>query len=167
MESLSGVAMSRSSSILSSELSSVASRSPSIPADYPTPSSSLSDASSLLSDAPEGLLDSDSPPPSKKRKIAQTPTPRETQYLDLIALNDSTDDAYHKLQNPKLEKLMKVLHSKKRIVVIAGAGISVSAGSMQPPTLPPKRWLPSLTMKQYLTFDRQPVSSRHSEINIS
>ena len=125
--------MSSSSSTPSSPLSSVASRSPSLPVDYPSPpSSSLSDVSSQLSDAPEDLLDSDSPPPAKKRKI--TPSERETQYLDLLRLNDSDDPAYHRLHDPKLAKLMKVLHSKKRIVVIAGAGISVSAGSTYSPS---------------------------------
>jgi NAD-dependent histone deacetylase SIR2 len=32
-------------------------------------------------------------------------------------------------QKPQLDRLLKVLHKKRKIVVIAGAGISVSAGS--------------------------------------
>jgi NAD-dependent histone deacetylase SIR2 len=58
--------------------------------------------------------------------------PRElkTEHLDLRRLNDSDDDEHHKIQDGKLRKLMEALRSKRKIVVIAGAGISVSAGSM-------------------------------------
>ncbi len=57
--------------------------------------------------------------------------PRElkTEHLDLRRLNDSNDDEHHKIQDGKLKKLMEALRSKRKIVVIAGAGISVSAGS--------------------------------------
>jgi NAD-dependent histone deacetylase SIR2 len=140
--------MSSSSSPLSSIASfsspssplSLASRSPSLPAGYPSPppSSNVSDISSSLSDAPESLLPDrdDSPPPAKKQKLS-TPTTKElkTEYLDLIALNDSCDESVHQLNDPQLAKLMKILRTKKRIVVIAGAGISVSAGSMLAPTV--------------------------------
>lgn len=57
--------------------------------------------------------------------------PREfqTEYLDLSRLNESDDEEHHKTQDAKLKKLMENLRSKRKIVVIAGAGISVSAGS--------------------------------------
>lgn len=49
---------------------------------------------------------------------------RKTEYLDL----DKTGDEGY--QDELLARLTKVLRKKKRIVIIAGAGISVSAGSM-------------------------------------
>lgn len=76
--------------------------------------------------------DREGPPPAKRRKIA-VKEPRTTEYLDLPALNESSDEAHHKIQDAKLKKLMEALRSKKKIVVIAGAGISVSAGSMATP----------------------------------
>lgn len=48
---------------------------------------------------------------------------RKTEYLDL----DKTGDEGY--QDELLARLTKVLRKKKRIVIIAGAGISVSAGS--------------------------------------
>lgn len=117
------------SSPLSSPLSSVGSRSPSPPADYPSPlSSNVSDTGvspSQSHDAP----DRDGPPPAKRQKIMK-PRELKTEHLDLRRLNDSDDDEHHKIQDAKLRKLMEALRSKKKIVVIAGAGISVSAGSM-------------------------------------
>lgn len=95
--------------------------------DYPSPpSSNVSDkgASSPLRDAPER----DGPPPAKRRKVAN-PKELKTEYLDLCSLNDSNDEAHHKIQDAKLKKLMETLRSKRKIVVIAGAGISVSSGS--------------------------------------
>jgi NAD-dependent histone deacetylase SIR2 len=65
------------------------------------------------------------------------PRDLKTEHLDLRRLNDSDDDEHHKIQDAKLRKLMEALRSKKKIVVIAGAGISVSAGSMFN-LLPPK-----------------------------
>ena len=125
--------MNPSTSPPSSPLSSVASRSPSLPADYPSPpSSSSSDTGSSSPkkrDAPEPSLDLDGPP-AKKQKVAKSPKELKTERLNLRALNDSSDEAFHKIETQKLEKLMKVLRSKRKIVVIAGAGISVSAGSM-------------------------------------
>lgn len=63
----------------------------------------------------------DEPPPAKRRKLAE-PKPRTTQHLDLRL---GEVDASQKSQ---LDRLLKVLHKKRKIVVIAGAGISVSAG---------------------------------------
>lgn len=108
----------------------MASRSPSLPADYPSPpSSNVSDkgSSSPARDATESAPEHDGPPPPKKRKITGSKE-LKTEYLDLRALSDSNDEAHHKIQDAKLKKLMETLRSKRKIVVIAGAGISVSAG---------------------------------------
>lgn len=123
--------MSPSSSPLSSPLSSVASRSPTPPGDYPSPpSSSASDkeTGSASRDAQEDLPDRDGPPPAKRQKIAKTKE-LKTEYLDLKKLIDSDNEIHHKDEDAKLTRLMEALRTKRKIVVIAGAGISVSAGS--------------------------------------
>jgi len=61
-------------------------------------------------------------PPAKRRKVAEAKD-RTTQYLDLRPEEEQED------AQVQLDKLLKVLHKKRKIVVIAGAGISVSAGS--------------------------------------
>lgn len=121
-----------SSSPLSSPLSSVASRSPSLPLDYPSPpSSSVSEAGipSQKNNARDSSADRDGPPPAKKQRIMKLKEERKTEYLDLSALNESSDEAEYKREEQKLKTLMEALRGKKKIVVIAGAGISVSAGS--------------------------------------
>jgi len=123
--------MTPSSSPLSSPLSSIGSRSPSPPADYPSPpSSSVSDTGvvSQSRDKQDEQRDRDGPPPAKRQKLMK-PRELKTEYLDLRKLNDSNDQEYHRAQEAKVKKLTDVLRSKRRIVVIAGAGISVSAGS--------------------------------------
>jgi len=67
----------------------------------------------------------DGPSPAKKRRIAASPKQRTTERIDLEDCGEA--------QQPDLVRLLTALRRKKRIVVIAGAGISVSAGSMQPP----------------------------------
>jgi hypothetical protein len=64
--------------------------------------------------------------PPKRRRTE--PKPRTTSYLDL------TKDAIHIAteQKAQLDVLLKVLRKRRKIVVVAGAGISVSAGSMTP-----------------------------------
>lgn len=94
------------------------------PRSYPSPSSSKR-SSAETSPAPENMA---SPPssnddddrPRKKRKLAD-PKERTTKRLDLT--QDLTD-----ADKPQLDRLLKTLHKKRKIVVIAGAGISVSAG---------------------------------------
>lgn len=76
----------------------------------------------------ESAPEREGPPPAKRRKIT-IQKEEKTQYLDLIGLADSDNDSHHQSQDAKLQKLMEVLRSKRKIVVIAGAGISVSAGS--------------------------------------
>ena len=65
----------------------------------------------------------DGPPPAKKRKVA-APKERTTEYLDFM----KEDIAFNEEDVRQLDRLKAALHNKKKIVVIAGAGISVSAG---------------------------------------
>ncbi|KAK0387564.1 hypothetical protein NLU13_3810 [Sarocladium strictum] len=87
-----------------------------------SPSKQLSDPIGMPSDGstPAG---SDGPPPAKKRKTA-APKERTTEYLDLM----KEDPQFNEEDKRQLERLKAALHKKKKIVVIAGAGISVSAG---------------------------------------
>ena len=110
---------------LSSELSSIGSLSP-VP-DYPTPDSSQEqeafESGSIKLSRKRGS-DNEELPALKKRKKAE-PKPRTTQPLNLARDVDkvSVDQAH------ELERLLQVLRKRRKIVVIAGAGISVSAGS--------------------------------------
>lgn len=122
--------MTPSSSPLSSPLSSVASRSPTPPGDYPSPPSSNAserEVPSSSGDAQEDVPDRDGPPPAKRQKTMKA-RELKTEYLDLQRLIESDDEEHHKTQDAKLTRLMEVLRTKRKIVVIAGAGISVSAG---------------------------------------
>ncbi|PQE06364.1 hypothetical protein CJF32_00002056 [Rutstroemia sp. NJR-2017a WRK4] len=118
-----------SSSPPSSPLSSVGSLSPPAGLNYPSPASSSLPATRVPSEAgdvPESAPDCDGPPPAKKRKISE-PKPRTTEYLDLRRLGSGTNEEI-KHQDEQLKRLVSVLQHKRKIVVIAGAGISVSAG---------------------------------------
>ncbi|KFY27598.1 hypothetical protein V493_03405, partial [Pseudogymnoascus sp. VKM F-4281 (FW-2241)] len=115
-------------SLVSSPLS-MRSRSPTPPYEYPSPRSSQpsgSRSSSTARDMQDGGADEQ--PPAKKRKLNQ-PKERTTEYLDLHTMDDESSEpeklAHDDLQ---LQRLLKVLRTKRKIVVIAGAGISVSAG---------------------------------------
>jgi NAD-dependent histone deacetylase SIR2 len=59
-------------------------------------------------------------PAAKRQK--PSPKPRETEFLDLRSPSPEPG------QKRQLDTLMKLLRKKKKIVVIAGAGISVGAG---------------------------------------
>jgi NAD-dependent histone deacetylase SIR2 len=75
----------------------------------------------MRSETTEGLwARSDGPPPAKRRKVAARKE-RTTEYIDL---ENNTEEG-----EVELERLLHALRKKKRIVVIAGAGISVAAGS--------------------------------------
>ncbi|OTB06540.1 hypothetical protein M426DRAFT_55222 [Hypoxylon sp. CI-4A] len=63
----------------------------------------------------------DGPPPAKRRRVERKP--RTTEYLDLKAASGQSEK-----DEQLLEQLTSVLRKRKKIVVIAGAGISVSAG---------------------------------------
>ncbi|KAF1984808.1 DHS-like NAD/FAD-binding domain-containing protein [Aulographum hederae CBS 113979] len=131
--------LSETGSTASSNLSFL-SRSPSPPTspmpgvDYlPTPSSSQHSShkgspmpdnmppSAGASAMARDLHGTDAPPPAKKRKIYER-KPRTTEYLDLTSGEVAADS------KPQLDRLLNVLHRRRKIVVIAGAGISVSAG---------------------------------------
>lgn len=62
-------------------------------------------------------------PARKKRRVG--PMPRSTQHLDL---SDVSEQAYAR-QQAQIDLLVKTLRTRRKIVVIAGAGISTSAGS--------------------------------------
>lgn len=64
----------------------------------------------------------DGPPPAKRRRVERKP--RTTEYLDLKAASEQSEK-----DEQLLDQLTAALRKKKKIVVIAGAGISVSAGS--------------------------------------
>ncbi|OJD18827.1 hypothetical protein AJ78_01159 [Emergomyces pasteurianus Ep9510] len=64
--------------------------------------------------------------PTKKRRKVQ-PKPRTTKHLDLSLTSSTSTDCFAN-QTDELGLLLKALHKKRKIVVIAGAGISVSAG---------------------------------------
>ena len=109
-----------SSSDLSSDLSSTRSMSP--PQDYPSPASSQEQDphNSDMRSSKKRTLNDNEAPAAKKRKTAE-PKPRTTQHLDLSQTM--------KEQELQMDILLKVLRKRRKIVVIAGAGISVSAGS--------------------------------------
>ncbi|KAF4813868.1 NAD-dependent protein deacetylase hst4 [Colletotrichum siamense] len=85
-------------------------------ADESVPAIKLDDPSDSInvnsSDANEGQ------PPRKRRKITP-PKERTTEHLDLESCSENDE---------KLARLVSALKKRKKIVVIAGAGISVSAG---------------------------------------
>ncbi|KAK8126438.1 uncharacterized protein PG998_002197 [Apiospora kogelbergensis] len=84
------------------------------PSGSASPMKNSSDADSICVN-PEG------PPPAKRRKVERKP--RTTEHLDLKAgYTDNQQD------EELIDRLKSSLSKKKKIVVIAGAGISVSAG---------------------------------------
>ena len=92
---------------------------------YMSPSSSRR-SSAKTSPAPEDMpsppsSNDDNPRPAKRRKTAE-PKERTAEYLDLSGSSVEEEEL------PQLQRLLSVLHKKRKIVVIAGAGISVSAG---------------------------------------
>lgn len=64
---------------------------------------------------------SDNPRPAKRRRISEKPE-RTTEYLDL-------SKGLRPDEKTQLDRILNVLHKRQKIVVVAGAGISVSAGS--------------------------------------
>lgn len=108
---------------LSSELSSVRSVSPP-PLDYPSPQSTQENGENISSGQDElrkRPRESDNLPPAKKRKSVEA-KPRTTVHLDLKSPSPAAD------QSSQLGLLLKVLRKRRKIVVIAGAGISTAAG---------------------------------------
>ncbi|KAF7545879.1 hypothetical protein G7Z17_g8842 [Cylindrodendrum hubeiense] len=128
-------------SAFSSPLSNL-SKTPSLPSSpvmpdptnrYPSPSSTTASGTQspvklgdpIFDDDLRRKFDSpaDGPPPAKRRKISP-PKERTTEYLDLT----KPDSEFSLEDNRRMERLVTALRKKKKIVVIAGAGISVSAG---------------------------------------
>ncbi|KAF2223154.1 DHS-like NAD/FAD-binding domain-containing protein [Elsinoe ampelina] len=118
------------SSLPSSPLSEATSLSP--PPEFPPlhlpPSPPASqDSSDAESPCPDGMdstirvSNKDGPPPAKKRRISERKE-RTTEYLDIRHDPVEEDEQEH------LDRLIKTLHKRRKIVVVAGAGISVSAG---------------------------------------
>ncbi|KAA8566940.1 hypothetical protein EYC84_010036 [Monilinia fructicola] len=124
--------MMNSSSPLSSPLSSLGTisqpPSPSPAADYPSPPCSSVPDTRVPSEAGDAP-DCDGPPPAKRRKVTQ-PKPRTTEYLDLRNFGEGSKEQIAQ-QDAQMKRLVSVLRGKRKIVVVAGAGISVSAGSSQ------------------------------------
>lgn len=115
---------------LSSPLS-LRSKSPTPPCDYPSPSLTLPSGSrspSKALDSSLGVADQDGPPPKKKRKLTEQKV-RTTEYLDLHVVEGTPQCQDGSNYEVQLQRLLKALRSKQKIVVVAGAGISVSAGS--------------------------------------
>ncbi len=120
---------------LSSELSSIRSSTP--PVDYPTPISSQRAESQVIQDGEQlKRKHEDDDATVRKRKRAE-PKPRTREFLDLTTHPRSVVTE----QKDQLDVLLKVLQKRRKIVVIAGAGISVSAGSKLP-----QEWLPGLAL---------------------
>ncbi len=101
--------------------------------DYPTPPSPPSSDNTGIPTAARvrDFHDHDAPPPAKRQRTMKSRDMR-TEYLDLGVLSDSDDEAHDHAQDEKLKKLMTALRTKRKIVIIAGAGISVAAGSKLP-----------------------------------
>lgn len=114
-----------SSSELSSDLdlSSVGSLSP--PPYYPTPPPSQEDTSSKDRESSHKRPQDEGDAPAAKKRRKVEPKPRITQHLNLRSPLGPAAIG----QDSQLELLLKVLRKRQKIVVIAGAGISVSAGS--------------------------------------
>ena len=104
-----------------SELSSLPSRSPSPPSGYPSPPP----AKAQVDGSPATGAPTQKEPSTPKKRRRPEPKPRITRHLDLTL----SAAANHVDQSATLEVLLKALRKKKKIVVVAGAGISVSAGS--------------------------------------
>jgi NAD-dependent histone deacetylase SIR2 len=69
------------------------------------------------------MTEDDGAPPAKRRRLSpSTSMPRETRRLDL-------NERLLEEQPDEHEQLVKALKNKRKIVVVAGAGISVNAGS--------------------------------------
>ena len=106
----------------SSDLSSVPS-SPPMPYLSPASSQEPDNATLLIHHAKRSLGDADIPPARKRRRVE--PKPRTTEKLDLT----DPETMYTAESKAQLDRLLKVLRKRRKIVVIAGAGISVAAGS--------------------------------------
>ena len=130
---LSSVPPSPSPSATSSRLSSPPSSPIMASFHYPTPPSSQNSEKGTstpasIEDSALSSSDRDGPPPKKRRKTDDNANasrmPRQTKRLHFERMaRDPTLES-----SIELDRLLKALRKKRKIVVIAGAGISVSAG---------------------------------------
>lgn len=108
-------------------------------------------------DSEPSAASNDLPPARKKRRVTAPPKERRTQLLDLSA----TSGLSHAQQQSQIDLLTKTIRRHRKIVVIAGAGISTSAGSMHhpPPSQPTRwpRWPNPLTLLIVLPSSRLPL----------
>ncbi|PWY83136.1 DHS-like NAD/FAD-binding domain-containing protein [Aspergillus sclerotioniger CBS 115572] len=88
------------------------------PGFYPSPPPSQD------ADEPSAARSQDDLPPARKKRRVAPPKERRTQHLDL---SPSADLSYAQQQS-QIDYLVKTLTRHRKIVVIAGAGISTSAG---------------------------------------
>lgn len=98
--------------------------------------------------------DREGPPAAKRRRISEK-MPRDTRYLDLEQFREQPDED----QAAELDRLLRAIRFKRKIVVVAGAGISVSAGSQSVLLV----CYVSLIVLQSLISDRPLDSSIHSK----
>jgi NAD-dependent histone deacetylase SIR2 len=89
----------------------------------PPPSQENSQSGSPAPDAADSSMfsDKDAPPPAKRRRVG--PKERTTRSLDLRHEHVSSGE------QSQFDDMLRALHKRQKIVVVAGAGISVSAGS--------------------------------------
>ncbi|KAL5045782.1 NAD-dependent protein deacetylase hst4 [Aspergillus fruticulosus] len=102
--------------------------------DFSFSDSELSDAQSLIEpegfsllspDESSGARSQDELPPARKKRRVAGPKERRTQHLDLTPRPGFSD---YGGQEPQINLLVNTIRNHKKIVVIAGAGISTSAG---------------------------------------
>ncbi|EXJ58692.1 hypothetical protein A1O7_06121 [Cladophialophora yegresii CBS 114405] len=105
-----------------SELSSPLSSIPSSPLSSPPSSPTLPPGFQVVTPPPSQHAGDEMPRPRKRRKLE--PKIRTTQYLDLTS--DTAQSEYDRRE--ALDTLLKAVRNRRKIVVVAGAGISVSAG---------------------------------------
>lgn len=118
---------------------------------YPSPVSLSADTSGTQTPVKRGDRSSSqsddgsaSDRPAKRRKTATPKEPKErtTEYLNLT----KSEAEFTADDNRQMDRLLAALHKKKKIVVVAGAGISVSAGI---PDFRSSNGLFATTKKQY------------------
>ena len=85
------------------------------------------------------MVNPDGARPAKRRRLT-TKRDRTTRYINLV---EGFDNSEQEELSPSILDLQDVLRHKKKIVVIAGAGISVSSGSTCTPDLSPNFALPA------------------------
>lgn len=94
---------------------------PSLPTPPPSQENSQSGSPAPETVDSSMLSDKDGPPPAKRRRVG--PKERTTRSLDLRHGKVKSDE------QSQFDDMLHTLHKCKKVVVVAGAGISVAAGS--------------------------------------